>query len=502
MSRKLMFNSVSGVILYAVNIIITFIMSPVLIRTLGNRDYGFWELIMNLIGYMGLLDLGVGASLVRFVSVADAKNDKVDLQKTISTAFCFFSLISLSAVCLILFLANYPEIVLGHEAVQINNLCLIFSILAFDASIRFPMQVFTATLMGLQYHYFINNVRMLLTISRAFIIYSLLVCASWNGLVALALIESLFTLVQMVLFMGAIHKNKEIPRMSFNAISLDKAKEMIAFASKSAIMLIASRLRDYSIPLLIGNILGLSKVVFFVIPSRLVTYAKNMSEAIGFPLTPYFSATYGKGDAAELYEKWIVSSFVLQVISLSVPIILFFNGSEFISLWLGSEYSVGTEVVLKIMLVGLFIDSIAANAFRMLVAQNKHGKCSLVLLIMSLGSIICGIIGAYSIGLHGAVAATTIFSSLMSFYTLKKTCNVMRISIVAYLKHTLYRIITPLIILAISSYLLSYINNFQSYMMIVINVTILGLIYIISLWLLTFNEVEKNTLISIIKKPV
>jgi len=57
MSRKLLLNSLSGASLYLVSIVAAFIMSPVYIKALGNRDYGLWELVMSVIGYMGLLDL-------------------------------------------------------------------------------------------------------------------------------------------------------------------------------------------------------------------------------------------------------------------------------------------------------------------------------------------------------------------------------------------------------------------------------------------------------------
>ena len=53
--KKLLLNSLSGTSLYLINIVVAFIMSPVIIRALGNRDYGLWELVMSVIGYMGLL---------------------------------------------------------------------------------------------------------------------------------------------------------------------------------------------------------------------------------------------------------------------------------------------------------------------------------------------------------------------------------------------------------------------------------------------------------------
>ena len=117
MSRKLIINSLSGTILYLLNIVVAFVMSPIIIRTLGNNDYGLWELVMSVIGYMGILDLGIGQALVRFISVADGKK-MTELQETISTAFAFFSIIGGFAFAVFVFLAFYPGILISN---QINN---------------------------------------------------------------------------------------------------------------------------------------------------------------------------------------------------------------------------------------------------------------------------------------------------------------------------------------------------------------------------------------------
>ena len=72
--KKLLLNSLSGTSFYLINIVVAFIMSPVIIRALGNRDYGLWELVMSVIGYMGLLGWRNWSRIgLRFVSIADGE---------------------------------------------------------------------------------------------------------------------------------------------------------------------------------------------------------------------------------------------------------------------------------------------------------------------------------------------------------------------------------------------------------------------------------------------
>src|SRR5690349_5343160 len=46
-------------------------MTPVLTRALGPERYGLWALSIGLLGLLPLLDLGIGTSLYRFMTVAN-----------------------------------------------------------------------------------------------------------------------------------------------------------------------------------------------------------------------------------------------------------------------------------------------------------------------------------------------------------------------------------------------------------------------------------------------
>lgn len=487
MSKKLVLNSLSGTALYLVNIVVAFAMSPVIIRALGNREYGLWELVMSVIGYMGLLDLGIGPALVRFVSVADGKQDKDDLQKTISTSFVFFSLVGGIAVLLFVVLGYYPATIAGKEAQDIANLGTVFMLLGLNAGITFPLQVFIATLMGVQRHYFINNVRIVLLVVRAVLSYHLLLSYPGKGLLIMALLEPLFAALQVAAFVGAVCLDKNIPNISFAAVSWAKAKEMMAFGAKSATMLVASRLQNQSVPLIIGTMLGLGQIVYFVMPNRLVDYAKGLSLAIGFPLTPYFGAAVGKGDHEELVSTWLNTSLVLQIVSLAMPVVLFFCGETFLGLWIGPEYAEAGRVALYVLIAGLVADSLAANAFRMLTAQGKHGRCALTWLCLSAVSIPVGMGGAYLWGIAGVAAGTTMVTLLANMVTLYMACSAMKVTMAEFFRKTILRILVPLFVLAAAMSVYSGIVTIHGYLDLLLQIVLAGSLYLITVWFFTLT---------------
>lgn len=499
MKKTLVLNSLSGVSLYFVNIVLAFIMSPVIIRALGNRDYGLWELVMSVIGYMGLLDLGVGPALVRFVSVASGKQDRDDMQQTISTAFAFFLAIGCVSVLFFALLGYSPQIIAGSETKDIANIGTVFLLFGLNAGITLPLQVFIATLMGVQRHYFINFSRGVILIVRSILAYYLLQRFYGKGLIVLALLEPVFTTIQFILFVGAVQLDKQIPGMKPAAVTWRKLKELFTFGVKNATMMIASRLQNQSVPFIISHVIGLGSIVYFVMPNRLIDYAKGLAMAIGFPLTPYFGATFGKGDHDELVKSWLTTTLVLQMVTLVMPIIIFFYGETFLSLWIGKAYADAGHGVIYFLLVGLTADALATNAFRMLTAQGKHGKSALVWLGLSISSIPLGILGATLWGVSGVALGTTITMVAGNLVTILLTCKTMQVTLKKYFRETLQRLLLPLLFLAATLFLSTRWLPVAGYSSMVLQLMVGLCVYLISVWFVTLKTEVKNQIIDRIK---
>lgn len=502
MKKKLLFNSLSSTTLYVVNVAVAFVMSPVYIRALGNRDFGLWELIMSVVGYMGLLDFGVGTALIQFVSVADGRQDRDDLQQTISTSFAFFLLIAVVALLVFILLSCFPWLITGNETEDINKLGAIFTLLGFNTALVFPLQVFTATLMGVQRHYFINSARVLLLVVNAGMNYYLLQHFVGHGLLVMALITPVFTAIQLILFAGAIYFDKRIPALSLRGVNVRKVKELLSFGGKTVTMMAASRLQNQTVPFIIGNVIGLGHIVYFLMPNRLVDYAKGLSQALGLPLAPYFGSAIGKGDHKAVIDSWLQSSLALQVVALAMPIVIIFNGENFLTLWLGSEYSAAGRIVLYVLVVGLLADSLASNAFRILTAKGRHGKAALIWLILSAASIPLGVMGAYFFGVTGVAIVVTVVSFVGNLVTLYMACAAMRVSLLTYFNRTLSRLIVPLIMLIISFLTFKSIFTKVSYSYIIIGVLFSGCVYVVFIWFITLEYENRARIKGYIKNLV
>src|SRR5215472_14291131 len=104
MSRSAAKLLASGSALRAANlagqIVVAFFLTPFVIHRLGDRMYGLWVLVGTFIGYYGLLDLGLGNAITRYVARALGKGDREECGTVFSTALQLYICLGVVVVAL------------------------------------------------------------------------------------------------------------------------------------------------------------------------------------------------------------------------------------------------------------------------------------------------------------------------------------------------------------------------------------------------------------------
>src|ERR1700756_5666194 len=79
-------NVLSNWLALAVTTVTAFFLSPFVVHHLGNLAYGVWVIIMSLVAYMNLLDLGLRGAITRFVSKGCAQGNNEESSQAVSGA--------------------------------------------------------------------------------------------------------------------------------------------------------------------------------------------------------------------------------------------------------------------------------------------------------------------------------------------------------------------------------------------------------------------------------
>src|SRR3954468_16206293 len=107
-------NVVSNWVGFAVNALVTLILTPYVLHGLGASRYGIWAITASVIGYYGLLDFGIRGAinqyLTRFMAVGDHKAAK----ECLSTAVAILGGVAVASALI--------TVVAAHVAPRLLNL--------------------------------------------------------------------------------------------------------------------------------------------------------------------------------------------------------------------------------------------------------------------------------------------------------------------------------------------------------------------------------------------
>src|SRR6266853_2852940 len=66
-------------------------MMPFIVHSLGDRMYGIWALVATLVGYYGLLDLGLSSAVSRYLAAALGAGNQEQCNRVFNTSLRIFA---------------------------------------------------------------------------------------------------------------------------------------------------------------------------------------------------------------------------------------------------------------------------------------------------------------------------------------------------------------------------------------------------------------------------
>src|SRR5690606_33065671 len=256
-------------------LVITFIMTPIFVSNLGNYDYGLWEMLGAIIGYMGLLDLGIKPAISRFAAKHKAEKDAEELKLLYSSAFIFMGFIGFLIMTFFIMWGVFFPGIIAESSTDTQRYTLLFLILGVQLLITFPAYVAESFFEGFQKYYLKNNITIFNSVLGSIAIYFYI--TPENGLVLLAGVNAIGYTSKYILLMWLLSRSS-YGNISFKLIyfSVDKLREVLSFGAKSFVQGISTRIENATDSLVIGFFLGPAMVPIYSIPANLVSYIRTL----------------------------------------------------------------------------------------------------------------------------------------------------------------------------------------------------------------------------------
>src|ERR1700678_1781698 len=90
--RKVLQGSASNLVRMLLSMLVSLVVPPFLVRRMEPAEYSAWVLILQLSGYVYMLDVGMQTAIGKFVAEYDAKGDREASHHLVSTSFTILAL--------------------------------------------------------------------------------------------------------------------------------------------------------------------------------------------------------------------------------------------------------------------------------------------------------------------------------------------------------------------------------------------------------------------------
>ncbi len=334
LGRVLVRNILSNWAGFAVQVGLTFVLTPFVLRELGDVRYGVWALIVGLTGYYGLLDLGFRAGLTQYVTRHLALRDFERVNQTASTGF--FAL----AGCGLLILV--ASVVLGWAAPswfdlparQAAEMRAAILIVGAGTAAQFLFFPFSAVLTATQRFDLSNLAGIGTRLLTALATFGCL--KAGYGLIGLALAVSAGNLLDYLLRWRLAYRVLPELRVSLRLAKWTACGEFLRFGLWTVLSLASVRLIAYSDSIVIGLFLPVAAITPFALAVGLTTYFQDAFTPIGHVFFPAATQLDAQGNGAALRALYLRGSRFLVLLAVAAGLLAGFWAEDFFRLWLGS----------------------------------------------------------------------------------------------------------------------------------------------------------------------
>ena len=475
-----------GSIITYINLIISTIIpllyTPIMLRILGQEEYGLYSLSNSVISYLTLLNLGFGTAIIRFISKFRIEGDHDKIEGVTGLILSIYGIIAI-IVCIVGFLLTKGTGLFfgtGLTVNEIQRLKILMVIMTVSTAISFPVSVLSSVSVAYEKYIFRKMVDMIATIATP--ILNLIVLFLGYASIGLAMIGLGIQLIYGIIFIWYCkQKLNVVPR--FKDMPFYMVKEILGFSIYVFASSIIDMLYWATDKVLIGAVLGTVAVAVYNIGGTFTSMLQNMSSAIsGVFGTRVNMMVFGNQPMEKLSE------LLIRIGRLQYYIVF---GQIFIDVWAGKDYSQAYIIGLLTM-VPLAVPLIQSIAFSVISAQNKLKFRTIVYAVIAVLNVIGTILAMPKFGIIGAAACTAVAfivgnGILMNWYYWK----VIKLDIIGFWKNIIRISIAPVIMVVVGTVALRVITVKKLWM-----VLILGVMYVvlfgIASWILEMNDYEKS----------
>ena len=364
-----------------------------------------YTLVLSMISYLGIFNLGCGNALIRYSARLRAQGED---PKNLNEMFLSLYLV-IGAVTLLLgmFIYRYVDRFYAAKltAQEIELLKSMFALMLINTALSFPASVFSSVIWAREE--FVFSRCMYLANNLVSHVVSAMFLFQGGGALAVVRVNVVCSIAVYVANLVYCVKKLHI-RFGFARFPKAFYREIFLYCLFIFTDMLITQLYDSTDKILLGRFVGSASVAVYGVGVTFQNYYQYLSASIANIYLPYISALAVQENGMEQMEREFVRVGRLQFLMLAFVLCGFVvYGQEFMLLWVGPEYRDAYWIALVIMVPALFTQA-QTIGISILHALNRHRVRSMMMLVIAVFNVAISIPMAIRWGGIGAALGTAI----------------------------------------------------------------------------------------------
>jgi O-antigen/teichoic acid export membrane protein len=484
-----------------INILVGFIYTPIMIRLLGQSEFGLYSLIGSVVGYLSILDLGLGNAIVRYTARNRAIGDKETEASMNGMFLVLYSFIALITVALGAILYINIENMFGASltAQEIEKAKIMMLLLILNFAVSFPLGTFGSIMQAYERFVFVKLVHIIRSLLMPCITLPLLYIG--YGSVSLVVVNTILNISCLLINMVYCLRVLKI-KIHFKGFDYPLLREIAGYSFFIFLNVIVDKVYWSTGQFILGIVSGTVSVAVYAIAMQLNSMYMMFSTAISGVLLPRITMMVANNasndDLSQIMIKVGRVQYVVMALILT-GVILF--GQAFINLWAGQNYSDAYHIVLLVMMP-ITVPLIQNVGISILQAKNMQGFRSVVYVAIAVLNVLASIPLAKMWGGLGCALATGISLTLGNIIIMNIYYHRWIGLDIPLFWRNIIRMTIPVLVAFLCGYGINGLIGPDGFLLLACKIVLYSIVYILIMWFFGLNMYEKDLFMSPVKRVV
>ena len=479
--------------------IVGLLYTPYMLHMMGQSEYGLYSLVVSVIAYLTIFDLGFGNAITRYTAKFRAEKNTETQYSMFGLFLVLYMVIGVITFLIGLILYSNVDRMFGDTMTvhELSKARIMILLMISNLAVTFPLSIFGSIVSAYEDFIFQKVVQIARIVLNTLVMVILLKFG--YRAISMVVVATIFNLATLLLnYWYCMNKIKI--KIYFRKFQWGFLKEVVIYSFYIFLSVIIDRIYWSTGQFVLAAFVGTAAIAVFAVAIQLQQMYMGFSSAISGVFLPKLTAMttleQSKKAVSDLFIRTGRIQFIIMAFILT-GFILF--GKQFILLWAGNDYA-DTYIITLIFFIPLTIPLIQNLGITILQARNQMKFRSLLYIVIALCSLglqiplakIYGGIGC-AIGISIALVVGQIIA--MNIYYYKRQ----GIDIPKFWKEIAKMSLTP-IILGVISYLLIMNITLDSVPKLCLGIILFSVVYMPVFWFIGMNKYERDLLSTPLKK--